>query len=172
MKNKNQEKSVYLSFGGSYDAMRLRVGNLMPEFKSRGGLFVVTGFEDEISFMKYFLKEEKGVDEDSIKYTYSYDTLSNIQSCLAILERADRIIVATSPLHWERVDLILSRYFPQLREKFQWIDSHEKEVGYAKIGLWIYKILGPECLQKISILTRWERFKREYSKPLWEKVAE
>ena len=164
---------VYLGFGGSDEAMMHRLGALIAEFKSRGaGLFVVTGFEDEISFMEYFLKEENGVNENSIKHTYSYDTLSNLQSCSTILEKADRIIVATSSLHWERVDLILSRNFPQLRKKFQWIDSHEQEVGYAKVGLWIYKIFGPERLQKISILTRWERFKHEYSEPLWKKGAE
>jgi hypothetical protein len=164
---------IYLGLGGSDEAMKLRLGALVAEFKSRGaGLFLVTGFEDEIQLMKYFLEKEKGVNENSIKYTYSYDTLSNLQSCLSTLEKADMIIVATSPLHWERVDLIISRYFPQLRKKFQWIDSHEKEVGYAKVGLWIYKIFGPERLQKISILTRWERFKREYSEPLWKKGTE
>ena len=164
---------VYLGLGGSDEAMMLRLEALMAEFKSRRtGFFVVTGFEDEISLMRYFLEKKKGVNENSIKYTYSYDTLSNLQSCQEILERADEVIVATSSLHWERVDLILSRNFPQLKKKFQWIDSHEKEAAYAKVGLWIYKIFGPERLQKISILTRWERFKHEYSEPLWKKGTE
>lgn len=164
---------VYLGLGGSDEAMKLRLGALVAEFKSRGaGLFLVTGFEDEISLMRYFLEKEKGVNENSIKDTYSYETLSNLESCLSILKKADRIIVATSPLHWARVDFNLSRYFPQLRGKFQWIDSHEKEVWYAQLGLWIYKIFGPERLQKITILVRWKRFKREYLEPLWEKAAE
>lgn len=149
--------AISLCLGGSEESMKKRIEAL----KTVGyGHFVLTGFESEILFMKSLISKE-----DIAGYAYSYDTLSNFARCSKALHDADTIVLATSPLHWERVKLILSRKFPELLGKVRWVDSHEGEAGYAELGLLIYKILGPWVLQKVAILTRWKRFKREYRIP-------
>ena len=149
--------AISLCLGGSKESMSKRIEAL----KRVGvGHFVLTGFESEILFMKSLIPKE-----DITGYAYSYDTLSNFERCSKALHDADTIVLATSPLHWERVKLIISRKFPEIQEKVQWVDSHEEETKYANLGLLIYRIFGPKLLQKVSIITRWKMFKWEYRIP-------
>ena len=155
---------ICLCLGGSPESMKKRIAALK---NIEADQFVFSGFESEISFMKSQIGEK-----ENVGYALSYDTLSNFESCLSTLKNADKILLATSPLHWRRVELIVSRKIPQIKEKIEWIDSYEEEASYAALGLLIYKIFGPELLQKVSIVMRWRKFKREYCIPLWREIPD
>ena len=152
------EKIIYLVLGGPEESMRKRVEALkMKRAENHGkGKVILDGFSSEINYMREFFPGE------FLSYAYSYDTLSNFQRCKGDLEDADVVYIATSLLHWERIRIILRRKFPQVEKKIKWINSGETETKYAKLGLRIYKIFGPTILQKVSIITRWKKYRREY----------
>ena len=155
---------VYLALGGSEESMELRVKALKQKKNENGyGKFILDGFSVEIDYMRQFFHGE------FLSYAYAFDTLSNIQGCKKDLEDADVVYIASSPLHLERIKIVLGRKFPYLLEKVEWLPTEECEVKYAKLGLLIYKILGPTVLQKVAIFTRWKKYHREYVAPIRER---
>ena len=153
--------TIYLAIGGSEESMKKRCEKLIEKREENRlkdeweYMTILSGFLSETLFMKKFFPGE------CTHYAYSYDTLSNIKNCLAYLECADEIWIATSPLHWERIKIILKK-FPSVEKKIKWINTEEQEAKYAKFGLKIYKLLGPRFLQKVAIITRLKKYFLEY----------
>lgn len=155
---------VYLALGGSEESMEIRVKALkQKKNENGGGEFILSGFSGEIDYMRQFFHGE------FLSYAYAFDTLSNFQGCITNLEKADVVYIASSSLHLERIKIVLNKNFPHLIEKVEWIPTEESEAKYARLGLWIYKILGPTALQKVAILTRWKRYRQEYISPIKER---
>ena len=156
--------TLYLALGGSEESMEKRCEKLIEKSEENrlkdelNCMVVLSGFLSEIQFMKKFFPGEY------THYAYSYDTLSNIENCLAYLECADEIWIATSPLHWERIKIILKK-FPSVKKKIKWIKTEEQEAKYAKFGRKIYQLLGAKFLQKVAKITRWKKYSLEYDTP-------
>lgn len=166
--NIKMKKIVYLALGGSEQSMHARLDTLRLKREENGGRgdFILVGFSGEIEYMRQYMREF--FPRDSYLYAYSWDTLSNIQCCSGNLNNADVVWIATSPLHWNRIVIVL-RKFPQLIAKVNWINTEELETKYAKFGLCVYKILGPTFLQWVAKITRWKRYRREYLAPVIER---
>ena len=101
--------TIYLAIGGSEESMKKRCEKLNEKKEEKrlkdewNCMVILSGFLSEILFMKEFFPGEYA------HYAYSYDTLSNINNCLDYLESADEVWIATSPLHWERIKIILKK---------------------------------------------------------------
>ena len=160
--------TIYLAIGGSEESMKKRCEKLNEKKEEKrlkdewNCMVILSGFLSEILFMKEFFPGEYA------HYAYSYDTLSNINNCLDYLESADEVWIATSPLHWERIKIILKK-LPSVEKKIKWIKTEEQEAKYAKFGLKIYKLLGPKFLQKVAMITRLMKYFLEYRILLNEK---
>ena len=156
--NNMEKKCIFWALGGPTEQMEKRVRTL----KNQAGpesLFVLTGYESELTFMEKALELQK-----KFIAVPSFDTLSNVQNCAYILSQARYIIYSTSSLHNERIRAVCKKYYPYLLKKLVWIPSEEAEVKYAKVSLRIYKVM-PKFLRIFSIPVRWKKFWWEYYLP-------
>ena len=141
---------IALLLGGSNESMIARADALL---KVEGiGDVVVTGLYDEMEFMTELLKS-RGVSSDRIKEVYSYDTVTNIENSIPYFGGEEEIVCSSSPWHLRRVKLILRKH-SNLKNRFLFVKSGEKEVWYAWIGYLIYATIGPNILRVLAERTR------------------
>jgi len=150
------EMRVKLYLGGREAAMKARIKALK---EIPGDEIVYAGFEKEIEFMRSTnLWDGLGA--------LSYDTVSNFRRRIDLLRKADRIFVATGICHWESILIIISKKFPELQGKVEWINSGEDEGVAGKVRLGMYKLAGPTVMEFLAKLTRPWKYWWQYKWPM------
>ncbi len=155
-------EEIFFLFGGSRENKRAE--HLVDCWKANGGTgtFYVTGYPKDSageveSIVAYLI--ERGVPRKCIRIAGSYETLSNVESCIDVLRNHDCIYASTSPLHWLRFRWIFFLYYPELRGKISFIPSGEEEQWLYAITLLVaYVIFTPKGWQKITQFLRKEEY--------------
>ena len=152
---------VYFLFGGSRENKRAE--RLVNHWESSGknGNFLITGYPNDEdgeveSMVAYLINRE--VPKKSIRIAASYDTLSNVQTCIDIMKNYNNIYASTGPLHWLRFRLIFRLYYPEIRGVITYLPSGEKETWYSLIAFAVYFIFTPKGGQKITQSIRKEKY--------------
>ena len=155
-------ENIYFLFGGSRENKRAE--RLVKHWQSNGknGIFLITGYpnsdDGEVeSMIAYLISRE--VPRKSIKITASYETLSNVQSCVDVMKNHNNIYASTGPLHWLRFRLVFSLYYRWIKKNITYLPSGEKETWwYAVTMVIVYTIFTPKGWQKITQLIRKEKY--------------
>lgn len=156
------EEDIYFLFGGSQENKRAE--RLVKHWKSNGknGTFFITGYPDDEkgevdSMVAYLISQE--VSRKSIHITHSYETLSNVQSCVDVMKGHHNIYASTGPLHWLRFRWIFFLYYRWIRKDITYLPSGEKEnLWYAVAMLVASVVFTPKGWQKITRFIRKEKY--------------
>ena len=152
-------ETVKLCLGGPKAAMDARINALNGKEIEGNVTYVYCGFEKEIDHMA-------SIDYHEGLRALSYDTVSNFRRRIDLLRKADRIFVATGICHWESILIIISKKFPELQGKVEWINSDEDEGVAGKVRLVMYKLAGPTVMEFLAKLTRPWRYWWQYRWPM------
>ena len=148
-----KKKFVFLVLGGPEHSMQKRLEALLErynEIKNADSIciWVITGLNSEIEFMKKSLKEQ-GVKD--IVEVYSRETVENLKNTAIHWEKADVVYFSTSTSHANRVRFIVGEKY----EKFNFLHSGELDVWYALFAEQLYRYSFTRfILHKIGCLIR------------------
>jgi hypothetical protein len=149
------KQNLLLLLGGPKEQMAFRLKKSLESCTPLCDYDVLfTGLRSEWEYLKGLLnKEGSSISPAEITFITSWDTWSNLVHTQHIWEKYEKVFIASSPLHIHRIKLVFSHL--NKGENVCYSITGEKEVGYAKLSLWLYsKKMGCRAMSLFSQFIR------------------